>query len=89
MVIPNVERVQSAALNGGQDEVFLVLAADHAGFGGGHNINSAGPKAANQVSIHGVFVHVEAKAAHIGFAGAGNISSAAASSAAMSLSTSA
>jgi hypothetical protein len=38
--------------------MFFIPQADHAGVGGGHDINATRPKTANKVPIHGVLVNV-------------------------------
>ena len=89
MVVPDVEGVvERPGLNRRQVEVFFVLPADHAGVGGGDDINATRPETANKITVHGVLVNVQTKPAHIGYAGRGKIVSIAASSAAMSLSIS-
>src|SRR5439155_1648544 len=82
--ITNVEGIEHTALSGGKTEMVFVRPPDHAGLSRRHQVNSARPKATNNLAVHRILVHVQTKAAHIGYAGEGKISSIAASSRAMS-----
>jgi hypothetical protein len=88
MKIGDIERVQCATLSRSEAEVFLIRSANHTGVSSGEHINSPGPKTANKISVHRVFINIQPELTHSRFIEARKISSAAASSTAMSLSIS-